>query len=116
MQLLERRLDNIVFRLGFAASRAAARQLVTHGNVLVNGRKVDIASYLVRVGEEVTVHDKLREHVGVRRALENMEKRGRLGWLDYSTESFGGRIVSIPSRQEIPTEVDEQQIVELYSK
>lgn len=116
MQLLERRLDNIVFRLGFAASRAAARQLVTHGNVLVNGRKVDIASYLVRVGEEVTIHDKLREHAGVRRALENMDKRGRLGWLDFSAESLAGKIVSIPSRQEIPTEVDEQQIVELYSK
>lgn len=116
MQLLERRLDNIVFRLGFAASRAAARQLVTHGNILVNGRKVDIASYLVRVGEEVTIHDKLREHAGVRRALENMEKRGRLGWLNFSAESLAGKIVSIPSRQEIPTEVDEQQIVELYSK
>lgn len=116
MQLLERRLDNIIYRLGFAPSRSAARQMITHGNVTVNGRRVDIASYLVRVGQEITVHDKLRENTFVRGSLDRADKRGRLSWLDFSSDKLVGKMVSIPSRQEIPTEIDEQLIVELYSK
>ena len=116
MQLLERRLDNIVFRLGFATSRAGARQMITHGHVTIGGRRVDIPSYLVKVGQEVSLKAKIREHEGIRRSLEHAERNGRLGWLDFSAETLTGRIVSIPSREEIPTEVDEQLIVELYSK
>lgn len=116
MQLLERRLDNIVFRLGFTTSRAAARQMVTHGHVTIGGRKVDIPSYLVKVGQEVSLKAKIRKHEGIRRSLEHAERNGRLGWLDFSAETLTGKIVSIPSREEIPTEVDEQLIVELYSK
>lgn len=116
MQLLERRLDNIVYRLGLAPSRSAARQLVCHGNVHINGKKVDIPSYLVKVGQEVTIKEKLREHPMIKQALENIERVGRLGWLEFSTDSLVGKMVSIPSREEIPTELEEQLIVELYSK
>lgn len=116
LQLLERRLDNIVFRLGFAPSRAAARQMISHGGVLVSGHKVDIPSYLVRVGEEVTLKPKMLENTYVQKALENMERTGRLGWLAYASEAKVGRMTAVPSRQDIPIELDEQLIVELYSK
>jgi small subunit ribosomal protein S4 len=116
MQLLERRLDNIVFRMGLAPSRTAARQLVRHGGILVDGSKVDIPSYLVRVGQEISVEPKSREQASVKRALDNMDKRGRLTWLEFSREKMGGRLIAIPSREDIPTEIDEQLIVELYSK
>lgn len=116
MQLLERRLDNIVFRMGLAASRNAARQLVRHGGVMVDGRKVDIPSFLVRVGQEISLDEKSRNQVGVKQALDNMDKRGRLAWLEFSRENMSGKILSIPAREDIPTEIDEQLIVELYSK
>lgn len=116
MQLLERRLDNIVFRLGFATSRSAARQLVTHGHIRVDGRKVDIASYLVRVGQEVAIKDTLKEHAGIQASLDRATRNGRLGWIDFNTEKLTGKIAVMPTRAEIPTEIEEQLIVELYSK
>jgi small subunit ribosomal protein S4 len=116
MQLLERRLDNIVFRMGLASSRSAARQLVRHGGILVDSHKVDIPSFLVRVGQEVSVDTKSCEKLGVKQALDNMDKRGRLTWLEFSREKMAGKMLSIPSRADIPTEIDEQLIVELYSK
>lgn len=116
LQILERRLDNIVFRLGFATSRAAARQLVSHGGIQVNGKKVDIPSALVKAGQEITVKPKLREHASIRKALELAERAGRLGWLEYNAEAMTGKMIAIPGRQDIPTDVSEQQIVELYSK
>lgn len=116
MQVLERRLDNIVFRLGFASSRAQARQLITHGHVQINGKRVDIPSYLVRVGENISIEPKLRENAFVKRSLELAERTGRLGWLEFNAEQMSGKVVAIPSRVDIPTEVNEQQIVELYSK
>lgn len=116
MQLLERRLDNIVFRLGFATSRSGARQLVTHGHIRVNGRKVDIASYLVRVGQEVTIKDALKEHAGIQASLDRASRNGRLGWIDFNIEKLTGKIAVMPTRAEIPTEIEEQLIVELYSK
>lgn len=116
MQLLERRLDNLVFRMGLATSRNAARQFVRHGSILVDGQKVDIPSFLVRVGQEITVEPTSREKDSVKRALDNMDKRGRLTWIEFSREKMGGRLLSIPSREDIPTEIDEQLIVELYSK
>lgn len=116
MQILERRLDNIVFRMGLAASRSAARQLVRHGGVMVDGHKVDIPSFLVRVGQEVSLDEKSRNKAAVKQALDNMDKRGRLTWLEFSRENMSGKILSIPAREDIPTEIDEQLIVELYSK
>lgn len=116
MQLLERRLDNIVHRLGFAYSRAQARQLVIHGHITINGEKVDRPSYLVDVGEEVGLHEKMRENPVVKACLESADRHGRVGWLSYSPETFSGKIVAIPSREEIPVEIEEQMIVELYSK
>jgi small subunit ribosomal protein S4 len=93
-----------------------ARQLVRHGGIIVDGQKVDIPSYLVRVGQEISVEPNSREKASVKRALDNMDKRGRLTWLEFSREKMGGRLLAIPSREDIPTEVDEQLIVELYSK
>ncbi len=116
LQVLERRLDNIVFRLGFASSRAQARQLVSHGNVKVNGHKVDVPSHLVRVGEVVTLRAAMLENPGVKKALEQATRVGRLGWLEYSEETHSGKILTVPGRTDIPTELQEQLIVELYSK
>lgn len=116
MQILERRLDNVVYRLGFASSRAQARQLVSHGNVKVGGKRVDIPSYLVKVGEEVSLSDKMRENVGVKKSMEARQRVGRLSWLAFDAEKGSGKVVAVPSREDIPTEVDEQLIVELYSK
>ena len=116
LQLLERRLDNVVFRLGFAPSRAAARQMVRHGNIKINGHTVNVPSALARVGDEIQLAEGQRENVYVKAALEKAERAGRLSWLQYTAESHTGRIVAIPGRQDIPVELDEQLIVELYSK
>lgn len=116
IQLLETRLDNLVFRLGFGASRAAARQLVRHGNVRVNGRKVDIPSFHVKVGQEISVKSKFKEHQMVKNALAQADKREALSWLDYSAETGAGRLLAVPSREDIPVDINEQLIVELYSK
>lgn len=116
LQLLETRLDNVVYRLGLAASRAGARQLIRHGNVTVNGHKVDIPSFQVKVGQEVTVKSKFKEHQMVKSALEQAGKRGALSWLQYSAENGTGRLIAIPAREDIPVDINEQLIVELYSK
>ncbi len=116
LQLLERRLDNLLFRLGLALSRAHARQLVTHGHVRINGKKVNIPSYLVRPGEEISVSDKSNQNVYVQRAVNIVESRGRLSWLEFDKDKNIGKVVHIPERDEIPLEVNEQLIVELYSK
>ena len=116
LQLLERRLDNIVFRLGFAPSRKAARMLVTHGHVLVEGKRVDIPSCQVRIGQTITVSPKMLEQQNVVAALDFADTVGRLDWLEWESEKKQGRIARIPARDQIPTDVDEQMIVELYSK
>jgi len=116
LQLLERRLDNLVYRLGFAPSRAAARQLIRHGHVRVNGRKVDIPSYLVKPGQEISLVEKMKENPLVKSGLELAEKRERLPWLSYSPETLSGRLLNVPARDEIPVDLNEQLIVELYSK
>lgn len=116
MQLLETRLDNLVYRLGFAASRAAARQLVRHGNVRVDGQKVDIPSFQVKVGQEITVKIQFKEHQMVKNALEQAGKREALSWLSYDAETGAGRLLAMPAREDIPVDVNEQLIVELYSK
>jgi small subunit ribosomal protein S4 len=116
LQLLETRLDNVVYRLGLAPSRAAARQLIRHGNVRVGGAKVDIPSFQVKVGQEIAVKAKLKEAAMVKNALEQAGKREGLSWLAYSAESGSGRLIAVPSREDIPVEINEQLIVELYSK
>lgn len=116
LQLLERRLDNIVYRLGFASSRRAARQLVTHGHIQVNGRRVDIPSYLVRPGQEITISNKQLQNLYVQRALKLAETQGRSPWLEFDADKVAGKLVRIPERHEIPLDVQEQLIVELYSK
>ncbi len=116
LQMLERRLDNVVFRLGFATSRSAARQLVRHGHFQVNGRKVDIPSYLVRAGDEVAVRERSRQLSAISGSLETRKGQGTPEWLELSTEQWSGRVLNIPTRQSIPIPINEQLVVELYSK
>ena len=116
LQMLERRLDNVVFRVGFAPSRSAARQLVRHGHVAINGRKVDIPSQLVRAGDEITVREKSRKLGVVLNSLEARKGQGVPEWIDLSTEKLSARVLNIPTRQSIPVPINEQLIVELYSK
>ncbi len=116
LQMLECRLDNVVFRLGFAPSRAMARQLVRHGHVQVNGRKVDIPSFQVKAGNEVSLRDKSKKLAAVVNALESRKGQSTPEWLDMSVEKMTGRVLSIPTRQSISVPINEQLIVELYSK
>jgi small subunit ribosomal protein S4 len=116
LQLLETRLDNVVYRLGFAPNRASARQLVRHGHVRVNGKHVDIPSFLVKAGDEVAMREKSRKLVVVLSALEARKGQSVPEWLDLSVEKMSGRILNVPSRASIPVPVNEQLIVELYSK
>ncbi len=114
--ILERRLDNLAYRLGFATSRAEARQLVLHGHVLVNGKKVDIPSYLVKPGAVISLKEKSKQLVPVVRAWEFSQTQELPVWLSRDVEKLQGTFVSIPSRDAIPTQVLEQLVVELYSK
>ncbi|MEK7330996.1 MAG: 30S ribosomal protein S4 [Candidatus Eisenbacteria bacterium] len=116
LQMLERRMDNIVFRLGFAPSRSAARQLVRHGHFHVNGRAVDIPSFLVRAGDEVKVRERSRKLAVVLSALEARKGQGVPEWMDLNAEQLSGRVLNIPTRANIPVPINEQLIVELYSK
>ena len=116
LQLLERRLDNVVYRLGLATSRAQARQLVRHGHFIVNGRKVDIPSYSLKAGDVVTVRGTSAKSASIQHAMEEVKGRGIPEWLALDTDKVSGRIVSLPSREQINLPVQEQLIVELYSK
>jgi small subunit ribosomal protein S4 len=114
--MLERRLDNLVYRLGFAPSRWAARRLVRHRHVMVGGRTVDIPSYQVRVGDEISVHPKSRDMIAIKGSLDAASGRDMLSWLTLDREKMSGRLLEYPTRGNIPTKVSEQLIVELYSK
>jgi small subunit ribosomal protein S4 len=116
LQLLERRLDNIVYRLGFANSRSEARQLVRHGHFLVNGRKVDVPSFLVRTGDSVTVREKSRKVARIQEALELAQRRGIPEWLEMTAEEFAGRVKAYPTRNDLTMPINEKLVVELYSK
>jgi small subunit ribosomal protein S4 len=116
LQELERRLDNVVYSLGFAASRAQARQLVRHGHVTVNGRKVTIPSFRVSKGNVVAIKEKSRSNEQIKSSVETARARGVPGWLDLQPESFSGTVLELPSREEIKLPIQEQLIVELYSK
>ena len=116
LQLLERRLDNIVYRLGFATSRSEARQLVRHGHFRVNDRKVDIPSYLVRAGDNVSVRERSRKIVRIQEALELVQRRGVPEWLEVQPEAFAGRVKALPLRADLTMPINEKLVVELYSK
>jgi len=114
LQLLERRFDNVIYRLGLATSRAQARQLVRHGHFLVNGKKVDIPSYSLRAGDVVTIKGTSTKNATILHAIEEVKGRGVPGWLSFEGET--GKVVSLPTREQINLPVQEQLIVELYSK
>jgi len=116
LQLLERRLDNVVYRLGLSTSRAQARQFVRHGHFLVNGRKVDIPSYSLKAGDVVTVRVTSAKNPAITHAMEEVKGRGIPEWLAFDTDKMAGRVVQLPTRQQINLPVQEQLIVELYSK
>jgi len=116
LSLLERRLDNVVFRLGFATSRAEARQLVRHGHFLVNGRKSTIASMLVKPGTKVTLAESSRQIARITGALETLERRSVPSWLEIDKDNFEGAVKAMPVREEITLPIQEQLIVELYSR
>lgn len=113
---LETRLDNIVYRMGFATSRRAARQLVRHGHVQVNGERVDIPSFRVVPGQEVRVAPESRELVPVKVALESASRGAPMSWLSVDSGKAAGRLTMVPTREAIPLNAQEQLIVELYSK
>src|SRR5689334_17368689 len=114
--LLERRLDNIVYRLGFASDHAEARQLVRHGHFRVNGRKVNVPSFLVRRGDVVTVRDRSRQVARIQEALELAQRRGVPEWLEVNPETFTGTVKAFPARADLTMPINEKLVVELYSK
>ena len=116
LQLLERRLDNVIYRLGLATSRPQARQLVRHGHFLVNGRRTDVPSYSVHEGDVVSVRAKSAKNLSIQHAIEEVKGRGIPEWLTFEAETMAGRIASMPTREQINLPVQEQLIVELYSK
>jgi len=116
LQYLERRLDNMVYRMGFATSRAEARQMVRHGHIQVNGRKVNIPSALLDVGDVVTVREKSRSITRIEAALAQAVHRGAPDWLEVNAEAFSARVKVLPQREELTMPINEQLIVELYSK
>ncbi len=116
LQQLESRLDNVVYRLGFASSRRQARQLVRHGHIQVNGRKVDIPSYEVRVGQEISVRERSRKLPIVEQAREFTSHQAAPNWIEVDRENLKGRVTALPKREDINLPVNEQLIVELYSK
>ncbi len=116
IKLLERRLDNVVYRMGFATTRRFARQLVTHGHVLVDGKKVDIPSYRVKPGQKIEIREKSRSNAQIVRAIELTAQTGIVPWVDVDKEKVFGIFTRIPEREEVVIPVEERYIVELYSK
>ncbi len=116
LSMLERRLDNVVYSLGFASSRAQARQLVRHGHVMVAGRKVTIPSFQVRVDQMVEIKEASRKNGFIRMSVETARGRGVPDWLELDAENFKGKVLRLPSREDIKLPVSEQLIVELYSR
>lgn len=114
--MLERRLDNAVYRLGFATSRAQSRQLVLHGHIRVNGRKVNIPSYQVSIGDQIAVSEKSRKVAPVVQAVESVGGRGVPSWLEMDSANFSGKVLTLPKREDVNLPVQERLIVELYSK
>ena len=116
LSLLERRLDNTVFRIGFASSRNQARQLVRHNHILVNGKKVNIPSFLVSIGDVVTLKEKSRANGSISENLEAVVRRGVPTWLELDKDNYKATVKALPSREELTMPINEQLIEELYSK
>ncbi len=116
LQMLESRLDNVVYRMGFGSTRAEARQLVSHKAIEVNGKPVNIPSYLLRASDIVTVREKSRAQLRIKSSLDLAEANGFPSWVDVDPKSFKGVFKSVPDRAEIASDVNEQLVVELYSK
>lgn len=116
LALLERRLDNVAFRMSFAGSRVEARQLVRHGHVRVNGHKVNIPSYLVKPGDQITLRERSKTHPRVVENFAAVDRRGVPEWLDVSKKEISGTVRSLPLREQLNLDVQEQLIVELYSR
>jgi small subunit ribosomal protein S4 len=114
--LLESRLDNMVYRMGFATSRAEARQLVNHGHIRVNGRKVSIASFMTKPGNTVEVKEGSRTIAGIEESLKTISRRGIPEWLEVDVQNYKGMVKALPTREELPPTIKEQLIVEFYSK
>lgn len=116
LQILESRLDNVVFRLGLANTRREARQIVNHGHITVNGNKVDVPSYLVKPGDVISVREKSRSSVRIKEIVEENSKRVIPKWLDMDRTTLTGKVLTLSDREDIDYEVEETLIVELYSK
>lgn len=116
LQILETRLDNVIYRLGLANTRREARQIVNHGHILVNGKKVDIPSYLVKPGEVITIKEKTKNSSRIKEIVETNASRIVPDWLDMDKNTLTGKVVSLPNREHIDYDVEEHLIVELYSK
>ena len=116
LSLLERRLDNAVYRLGFAATRSEARQLVLHHHITVNGKRVNIPSYVVRVGELISIREKSRTIPRIKESVDGAERRGVISWMELDKPSFTGTVKTLPVREEITLPINEQMIVEFYSR
>jgi small subunit ribosomal protein S4 len=116
LALLERRLDNVVYRMGFGSTRAEARQLVAHKAIRVNGRAVSIPSYLVSPDDEISVRDRAQKQVRIQNAMALAEQYGFPGWVEVDTKAMKGVFKRVPDRSDLPADISEQLIVELYSK
>jgi small subunit ribosomal protein S4 len=116
LSLLERRLDNVVFRLGFATSRAEARQLVQHGHFLINGRKANIPSLRLNAGQRIALREKSKKISRIIAALDVLERRSIPGWLELDKDNFEGTLKALPAREDITMPIQEQLVVELYSR
>lgn len=116
LSILESRLDNVIYRLGWASSRAEARQLVVHGHFTINGHRVDIPSYLTKAGEVISIKEKSRQSDKIKVVLEENASRPIPKWLEANREAFEGKVLGLPARDDIDLAVDETLIVELYSK
>ena len=117
LQILESRLDNVIYRMGFAKTRQQARQMVSHGHITVNGKKVDIPSYLVKVGDVISIKEESRTSAGIKTiVLANSDNKVVPGWLEVDAEKFTGKVVSLAARSDIDYAVKENLIVEYYSK
>jgi small subunit ribosomal protein S4 len=114
--LLETRLDNVVYRMGFATTRRFARQLVTHGHILVDGKRVNIPSYRVKPGQKIEIREKSKNNVQIKRAIELTNQTGIVDWVDVDKDKLFGIFTRIPERSEVEIPVEERLIVELYSK
>lgn len=116
LQLLEQRLDNVVYRMGFGSTRAEARQLVSHKAILVNDSVVNIASYQIQAGDTVTVKEKAKNQLRVKNAIELAANRGTVEWIEVDSSKLTGTFKAVPDRADLPSDINENLIVELYSK